>query len=179
MVRAVAILWLFGGLRRDEIHRMRVGAIRWSPMPEGPDTPQVCLLDVPVNKTSRAFTKPVDPIVGTAIEAWEAERLPHPRDVDIKTGERVDWLFVHKGRRMSAAYINRSLIPLLCAKAGLRNRCTRSDYESPCPRHNRHTALQRQGAFVAVRTAGLARACLAASNPVLRGHHAHEVGALV
>ena len=119
MVRAVAILWLFGGLRRDEIHRMRVGAIRWSPMPEGPDTPQVCLLDVPVNKTSRAFTKPVDPIVGTAIEAWEAERLPHPRDVDIKTGERVDWLFVHKGRRMSAAYINRSLIPLLCAKAGL------------------------------------------------------------
>ena len=119
MVRAIAILWLFGGLRRDEIHRMRIGAIRWSPTPEGQDAPQVCLLDVPVNKSSRAFTKPVDPIIGTAIEAWEAERLPHPRDVDLKTGERVDWLFVHKGRRMASAYINRSLIPLLCAKAGV------------------------------------------------------------
>lgn len=119
MVRAVAILWLFGGLRRDEIHRMRVGATRWSSSPEQSAASQSCLLDVPVNKTSRAFTKPVDPIVGTAIEAWEAERLPHPREVDIKTGERVDWLFVHKGWRMGAAYINRSLIPLLCSKAGV------------------------------------------------------------
>ncbi|KJZ29886.1 hypothetical protein TW83_17625 [Paracoccus sp. S4493] len=119
MVRAVAILWLFGGLRRDEIHRMRVGAIRWSSLPEQGEASQTCLFDVPVNKTGRAFTKPVDSIVGTAIEEWEAKRLPHPQDVDTKNGERVDWLFVHKGRRMGAAYINGSLIPLLCAKAGV------------------------------------------------------------
>ena len=30
----------------------------------------VCMLDVPVNKTSTAFTKPVDPIVGEMISAW-------------------------------------------------------------------------------------------------------------
>lgn len=119
MVRAIAILWLFGGLRRDEIHRMRVGAIRWSPAPDGDSPSSTCLLDVPVNKTSRAFTKPVDPIVGTTIEEWEAERLPHPLSVDIKTGERVSWLFVYKGRRMAPDYINRSLIPLLCVKAGV------------------------------------------------------------
>lgn len=34
----------------------------------------VCLLDVPVNKTSTAFTKPVDRIVGEAIAAWEKVR---------------------------------------------------------------------------------------------------------
>lgn len=98
---------------------MRVGAIRWSPAPDGEDAPSPCLLDVPVNKTGRAFTKPVDPIVGRAIEAWEAERLPHPKCIDAKTGERVDWLFVHRGRRVAAAYINRSLIPILCAKGGV------------------------------------------------------------
>lgn len=119
MVRAIAILWLFGGLRSDEIHRMRVGAIRWSPVPGGDSPSSTCLLDVPLNKTSRAFTKPVDPIVGTAIEEWEAERLPHPQSVDIKTGERVSWLLVYKGRRMAPDYINRSLVPLLCAKAGV------------------------------------------------------------
>lgn len=119
LVRALAILWLFGGLRRDEIHRMRVGAIRWTPTLNGDSASATCLLDVPVNKTSRAFTKPVDPIVGTAIESWEAERLPHPQSVDVKTGERVNWLFVYKGRRIAAAYINRSLVPLLCAKGGV------------------------------------------------------------
>ena len=29
LVRAVALLWLFAGLRVDEIVRLRVGAIRW------------------------------------------------------------------------------------------------------------------------------------------------------
>lgn len=119
MVRAVAVLWLFGGLRRDEIRRMRVGAIRWLPAPGSKNTSSTCLLDVPVNKTSRAFTKPVDPIVGTTIEGWEAERLPHPQSVDDKTGERVDWLFVYKGRRIAPAYINRALVPILCAKGGV------------------------------------------------------------
>lgn len=119
MVRAVAILWLFSGLRRDEIQRMRVGAIRWSPAPDGENASPACLLDVPVNKTSRAFTKPVDSIVGTTIEGWEAERLPHPQSVDVKTGEQVDWLFVYKGRRIAASYINRALIPILCAKGGV------------------------------------------------------------
>ena len=35
----------------------------------------VCMLDVPVNKTSSSFTKPVDRIVGEAIATWEKVRL--------------------------------------------------------------------------------------------------------
>ena len=37
----------------------------------------VCLLDVPTHKTGTAFTKPVDPILGQAIDAWQA-RPPDP-----------------------------------------------------------------------------------------------------
>lgn len=118
-VRALAILWLFGGLRRDEIDRMRVGAIRWSSVPDGGSASPTCLLNVPVNKIGRAFTKPVDLIVRTAIEGWEAQRLPHPEGIDTKTGERVNWLFIHKGRRIAPACINRSLVPILCAKGGV------------------------------------------------------------
>ena len=29
MVRALAVVWLFAGLRSDEIHRLRVGCVRW------------------------------------------------------------------------------------------------------------------------------------------------------
>jgi integrase len=119
MVRASALLWLFGGLRRDEIHRMPVGCIRWSDDNFGSSDQSTCLLDVPTSKTSSAFTKPIDPIAGTAIEDWEKIRPPHPAMLDRKTGKVVDYLFVYKGRRVAANYINRGLIPLLCKKAGV------------------------------------------------------------
>lgn len=131
MVRALAIVWLFAGLRRDELRRLRVGCVRWQRNEkasvrtgdtcadgEAP-TPAVCLLEVPVNKTSRAFTKPVDTAVGEAIAAWEKVRLPQPQLLDQKTGEIVAYLFAHRGRRFGKSYLNRSLIPLLCRKAGV------------------------------------------------------------
>jgi hypothetical protein len=79
----------------------------------------VCLLDVPTNKTSTAFTKPVDPLVGDAIQTWEAARPPHPKFTDPKTGELVDLLFCFRGSRLSPIYLNRVLVPLLCRKAGV------------------------------------------------------------
>jgi integrase len=97
----LALTWLFGGLRSDEIVRLRVGCIRWQredvALPgdtdETLDKDAVCLLDVPVHKTGTAFTKPVDPIVGQAIAAWEAVRPTQPAVLDRKTGERVHLLF--------------------------------------------------------------------------------------
>ena len=47
-------------------------------------SPVICLLDIPVNKTSTAFTKPVDPVVGEAIRAWEVERPVQPVALDDK-----------------------------------------------------------------------------------------------
>ncbi len=60
LVRAVASLWLFAGLRVDETLRLRVGAVRWHT--DDSDQSAVCLLDVPTNKTAIAFARPVHPI---------------------------------------------------------------------------------------------------------------------
>ena len=47
---------------------------------------------IPVHKTGTAFTKPVDPLLGQAIEAWQAVRPDQPKMLDPKTGERADFV---------------------------------------------------------------------------------------
>jgi hypothetical protein len=96
LVRAVAAVWLFTGLRNDELRRLPVGCVRWQP--SGGENGPICLLDVPANKTGAGFTKPVDRLVGEAITKWEAVRpqqeplpdpqLVHPRTISspIETG---------------------------------------------------------------------------------------------
>ena len=91
----------------------------------------MCLLDVPVNKTSTAFTKPVDRVIGEAIRAWEQERPEQPVARDEKTGEQVHFLFSFRCARFSHGYLNRRVIPALCQKAGVpredaRGRITRN-----------------------------------------------------
>jgi Phage integrase family. len=127
LVRAVTVTWLFSGQRSDEIARLRMGCIRWQHdgAPTTADSRQVlardavCLLDVPTHKTGAAFTKPVDPILGQAIEAWQAVRPTQPQLLDRRTGERVDLLFAFRARRVPPTYINGTIIPLLCRKAGV------------------------------------------------------------
>lgn len=126
MVRAVAVTWLFAGLRADEIQRLRVGCVRWQHRPAevpvidtAPPQPLICLLEVPTNKTGPTFTKPVDRVVGEAIETWQQSRPKQPAILDPKTAEVVHYLFAYRGRSIAANYLNKRLIPLLCAKAGL------------------------------------------------------------
>jgi integrase len=126
MVRAVAIVWLFAGLRSDEIHRLRLGCVRWQREDITiPGTDEVlpkdavCMLDIPVNKTQTAFTKPVDRVVGEAIAAWERIRPVQPPLLDPKTNELVHYLFAVRGRTTGNSYINQSVIPILCRKAGV------------------------------------------------------------
>ena len=63
--------------------RLRVACVRWQH--DGTATggvlarDAVCPLDVPDHTTGTAFTKPVDPIPGQAIDAWQAVRLTHYR----------------------------------------------------------------------------------------------------
>ena len=126
MVRALAMVWLFAGLRANEIRRLRVGCVRWQredvAVPgTGETLPQdaVCLLDVPTNKTGTAFTKPVDRVVGEAVAAWEEMRPDSPREVDPKTGEVVSFLFSYRGLRLGDGYINASLVPTLGRKVNI------------------------------------------------------------
>jgi len=98
LFRALAIMWLFSGLRRSEIVRLRVGCIRWESSPNGSSEPPVCFLHVPVNKTGTAFSKPVDGVLGRSVELWEEMRPPQPSTLDLKTGEQVHRLFSHRVR---------------------------------------------------------------------------------
>jgi integrase len=139
-VRAVALIWLFAGLRSDEISRLRVGCVRWQhPTGEVAAKP-ICVLDVPVNKTSTNFSKPVDPHVGQAIDAWEAVRLSQPKCIDRKTGEQVDFLFIHRARPMRPVIINESIIPMLCRKAGV----PRSDVRGTITSHRARATIASQ-----------------------------------
>lgn len=124
LLRALAMVWLFAALRSDEIARLRVGCVRWQQddvtIPATGETlpgNAVCLLDVPVNKTGTAFAKPVDPLVGKAILAWEQFRPTQPAFLDYKTGQLVDFLFCYRARPVPREYINGGLIPILCHKA--------------------------------------------------------------
>ena len=64
------------------VSRLRVCCVRWQhddkPIPANSHEvlaeDAVCLLDVPVHKTGTAFTKPVDPLLGQAIEVWQGLR---------------------------------------------------------------------------------------------------------
>ena len=141
LVRAITMMWLFSGLRTDEIMRLPVGAIRWQDQPgQAGESQRVCLLDVPVNKTSTAFTKPVDPLVGDAIERWEAARPAHPKFADRKTGELVDLVFCFRGQMLSPNYINRVLVPLLCRKA----RVPREDVRGAITGHRARATIATQ-----------------------------------
>jgi len=127
LVRAIAVVWCFAALRTDELVRLRVGCIRWQyedvMVPEtGEILPKdaTCFLDVPVNKTMTAYTKPVHPLVGKRINEWEGLRPSQQlRMVDRKTSEAVSYLFAYRGKRISKTYVNHCLIPLLVRKAGV------------------------------------------------------------
>ncbi len=127
MVRAIAAVWCFAALRTDEIRRLRVGCVRWQRedvrVPSTGDLlprDAVCLLDIPVNKTSTAYTKPTHPLVGQRIAHWEQMRPAHQlRQLDVKTSETVHYLFSYRGRSLGSAYLNTVLIPVLCRKAGI------------------------------------------------------------
>jgi len=127
LIRAITLAWLFAGQRSDEIARLRVGCIRWQhdglPIPGDSDEvlvqDAVCLLDIPTHKTGTAFTKPVDPLLGKAIEAWQAVRPDQPPMLDRKTGEHANFLFALRARHVGKSYINATIIPSLCGKAGV------------------------------------------------------------
>lgn len=147
MVKAVAMTWLFAGLRVNEIVRLRLGCIRWqadpavAPLhPSAAPAGAICMLDVPAHKTGAPFTKPVDRLVGDAINAWEAVRPNHPPLIDYKTGQSVDLLFAHRGRRLSFGYVNRYLIPTLSAKANLPD----ADARGPITSHRARSTIASQ-----------------------------------
>lgn len=120
LFRALSLVWLFAGLRSDEIRRLRVGCIRWNSSKQSrPEEQSVCLLEVPAKKTGGPYTKPVHRAVGEAIEEWQRIRPVTKAIVDDKTGELADLLFVNRGRALGRYIVNHTVIPVVCRKAGV------------------------------------------------------------
>jgi integrase len=120
LFRALSLVWLFAGLRSDEIRRLRVGCVRWNFAKQSkPEEQSVCLLEVPANKTGGPYTKPVHRAVGEGIEEWQKIRPVTKAISDEKTGELADLLFVNRGRPLGRYIVNHTVIPALCRKAGV------------------------------------------------------------
>jgi hypothetical protein len=91
----------------------------------------VCFLDIPVNKTTAACTKAVHSLVGKRINEWERMRPQEQlHEIDRKTSEAVNFLFFYRGKRIAKQYINNSLIPHLCRKAGIPEQDSRGQITS-------------------------------------------------
>lgn len=134
MVKAMAVVWVFSGLRPDEIRRLRVNSLQYADDSSG-STP-VCWLEVPANKRNPVYTKPVDRVIGEVISAWQRQRPSTPMRTDPKTGQRVDFLFDYGGQYIGQQYLACTLIPLLCRAAGVPET---DSYGAITPNRARHT----------------------------------------
>lgn len=126
MHQAMAVIWTHAGLRMNEILRLTTGCVHeqvddivqddGSIIPAG----TLCYLDVPAGKTSKAFVKPVAAVVKKYVDLWLQERPPEQAPLnDERTGERIRYLFQFRGKQAGGVMLNNTVIPVLCARAGV------------------------------------------------------------
>jgi integrase len=136
LMRAAALTWLFGALRAGELRRLRLGCVHLEQAGER----TVCWLDVPPAKSRSGLSRPVDLALAEAVQRWEVQRAPTERAVDEVTGERVHFLFQNGRQRIGVHFLNKTLIPLLCAKAGV----PQSDTHGRLTSHRARTTIASQ-----------------------------------
>ena len=149
-------------------------AAQWPPTrPRSSPEQAVCLLDVPVHKTGTAFTKPVDPLLGQAIEAWQAARPDQPEHAGPQDrANRSTCCSAFRAQPVAKRLHQPRDDPDAVRQGrGAHRRRPRENHQPPGPLHDRHPALQRQGADDAVRAASLARAPQPRHHPALREDH--------
>ncbi len=126
--RAVALVWVTGCRRRDEIRRLPLECIRSEWAPEMIDENGVQLepaehlwyLRVPTNKYRGDFWTPIPQYTAEAILAWKAIRPRNQALIeDRRTGKPTEYLFQYRGKMIGENFINDYLIPRLCKIAGL------------------------------------------------------------
>lgn len=126
MLQAMAVLWTHAGLRKSELLRLTTGCIApqadgivkedGSVIPAG----TLCYLHIPAGKTSKAFVKPVAAVVKKYVDIWLDERPAEQAMLaDDRSGEKVRLLFQYRGKPAGSAILNRTVIPMLCARAGV------------------------------------------------------------
>ena len=127
MVRAVALVWVTGCRRSDEIRRLPLECLRSEWAPEMVDeqgvqlepAEQLWYLRVPTNKYRGEFWSPIPQYTAEAILAWKAIRPKNqPLVQDRKTRQPTEYLFQYREKLIGQGFLNDSLIPLLCKAAG-------------------------------------------------------------
>lgn len=126
--RAAALLWVTGARRSDEIRRLTIGSVQTDIAPEMTDEhghriepeESLCYLRVPANKYGAEFYAPIPAYTAEAIQVWENLRPKNQQTwEDRKTRKPVGYLFSIRDRKMGQNFLNETLIPLLCRKAGV------------------------------------------------------------
>jgi integrase len=155
LYRAMALLWVTTARRSNELRRLRVGCVRreWEPamldeegQPLGRAPEELCYLHVPPNKTAGAFWIWMPRYTADAVEAWERERPTlQPTQLDPKDRSQVDYLFLTRTQPLGERFLNRQLIPLLCAVAGIPERDVRGQITAHRGRSTRATLLRKLG----------------------------------
>ena len=136
-VQAMALLWVSTARRPNELLRLRLDCVRaqWEPdmrdeageaLPPGAEVvgaergAKVHYLHIPSSKYGGPGWIWIPEYTAHAIARWQAERGPEASALfDAKDREFAALLFARRGKRMGFTFLNRRLIPLLCAKAGV------------------------------------------------------------
>jgi integrase len=144
--RAMALIWVTSARRPNEITRLRLNCVRqdWEPAMLGEGTHsqeesmlmgaeksnptgeaeqeplKLCYLHIPSGKYRGPFWIWIPDYVADAIRIWQEERPPNQHKLlDRKDREYVDYLFSTRNQKVGEDFLNLSLIPVLCTKAGV------------------------------------------------------------
>lgn len=170
--RALGLVWVTSARRPNEIARLRLDCLReeWASdlldedgqpvekvtladgqSPSGPGETEgkklrLCYLHIPAGKNRGPFWIWIPDYVADAIQAWKRERPQHQQKLlDPKEREKVDYLFCYQDLRVGAGFINESLIPTLCARAGVDRADATGRITGHRGRSTRLTLLRRRG----------------------------------
>ncbi len=153
--KAAALLWVTSARRPNEIIRLQVGCIRrdWDPtmldahgIPLPGEVAQLCYVHIPSNKTKGPYWVPIPRYAADAVEMWERERpVKQPKRIDSKDNSLVDFLFSLKNKKMGASFLNETLIPALCRRAGVPEEDARGSITGHRARSTIATMLRRNG----------------------------------
>ncbi len=170
--RALGLLWVTSARRPNEIARLRLDCLRadWTPDMLDEDDHLVerlvvrninsfstqgevqenllklHYLHIPSGKNRGPFWIWVPDYVAEAINAWKRERPHNQRKLlDRKDREEVDYLFCYRDARVGNTFINYSLIPSLCAKAGVDIEDAKGRITGHRGRSSRLTLLRSRG----------------------------------
>jgi len=167
--RAVALVWVTSARRPNEMTRLRLDCLRedWNPemvdedqqpvvrlLAPGPrnqgedekQIPKIFYLHIPSGKNRGASWIWVPDYTALASTAWKVERPEgqKPR-FDWKDHEYIDYLFCCSDKRIGPKFLKRSLIPALCAKAGVDLADARGRITGHRGRSTRLTLVRRSG----------------------------------